>query len=176
MANDPKKLFQGGIQQERAVRDVGTRAESTLRLYLDPGIVFPDGTTTKSLVEDEIDRITYFLILVVIANEIPRRLGGDASDPELAADKRRCRRVGWALRQSLALWGVDREPDLSCDEEMRKEGIQMIWLDYRIEHSAQVNEARRYLATWALDRDPDWGRIAIRNLTKELNWVTYALR
>jgi len=164
------EAWKGRIQQR-------TSSYAQIDAYRDPGIAFPEGTTAESLVEDEIERITYFLILVVIANEIPRRLGGEASDAELAADKRRCRRVGWALRQSLASWGVSEEPDLSCDEETRRMGIQMDWLSYAADHALQVNESMRYCATWAYENNsPEWGRYALRCLRNELHWVLYALR
>jgi hypothetical protein len=69
------------------------------------------------MISGEAARIARALALVRVTGSIPRRLGIDATDEELAIDKKRARRTAWALQQSLGCWG--KKLKIKPDEEIR---------------------------------------------------------
>jgi len=116
------------------------------------------------------------LTVVGVVGSIPRRLGGEATDLELAIDKKRARRVEHALRQSFSSWSK-RDPKIQVTAEIQKEGIQLEWDDFIMRHMTQIMTELPLIATWAIQNDEArWGRSAVVYLENETRWVTYAMR
>lgn len=147
-----------------------------LERWYDPELVLPEDLTPVSLAAGEVSRIGRALSIVVVAGTIPRRLGGDASDEELALDRKRARRAGHALRQALVGW-VKRVPQLQLDDEIRRLGAQLDWESFGTEHRNVLKSRLCLCATFAIREDEKrWGKSAVVNLENEMNWFTYAMR
>jgi hypothetical protein len=143
--------------------------------YYDPGFEIPKGLSAESIAEREIARITRALTLIIVAGEIPRRLG-DATDAELALDKKRARRVGWALAQAHSCWS-NKDPKIQLTPELEREGAQLEYIYFIPEHMTQIMNELRLVATWAKQRDQErWGRSSVVSLENEMRWVMYAMR
>ena len=150
---------------------------SFLGRYFDAEAVLPDGLTAESIAEEEIERISRRLAVVIAAGSHPRRLGGDASSDELALDKRRARRVAHALKQALFAWTDGRWAELPDSEETRQEGSQIDWLLWGEAHDAEINERLRVVATWSMSQGQEaWGKHGVVLLENERDWINYALR
>lgn len=143
--------------------------------WVDPALPV-SGLDRDHLEADEIERILLRLSVVLFASTIPRRLGGDATSVELAEDKRRCRRVGWALRQSLLQWTKRVElPEAS--DEIRQAGAQLDWQEFEELHLATLTTATKRAATWAaLNGERKWGASIVTRLENERRWVMHSLR
>jgi len=153
-----------------------TPAYSFVGRYFDAGLEIPEAITRDSLISSEIDRITDALTIVYVVGSIPRRLGGDATDEELAVDKKRSKRVGWALTQSLVSW-TKKNPRFQVTAEIQRTGAQLEWNLFIPEHMTQIMNELRKVATFAVQNDDErWGRSAIVNLENEMRWLTYAMR
>lgn len=147
-----------------------------LERYYDSGLELPKSVTQESLIQGEVDRISNALAIVVYAATIPRRLGGDADDRMLAADMKRTRRVGHALKQSVQGW-VKKVPQLDLTDEVRIAGAQLDWKTFEEAHLAEIQVRMRLVSTWSIRHESHrWGKSAIVHLENELNWFTYALR
>jgi hypothetical protein len=164
--NSPPEGLKGLIQQE----------SGWLERFYDAGIRLPAALDRKGLIKDEAERIEHALVIVLIAGEIPRRLGGYASDRELADDKKRARRVSHVLSQSYPYWSK-RKPVLRPTVLDRRAAAQIDWDEFSVEHTVVVGNSLRRIATWAIQReDRRWGKSAVVYLTNELRWMNYALR
>ena len=153
-------------------------APDYLGRYFDSGIPLPRYDSREAIEEYETKRIARTLAVVVVAGSIPRRLGRDATDEELARDKQHARRIGHALQQSLRGW--TNKPIfevVTLDDKIRSEGATVEW-DHLVEsHMTIVRSRLRVVATWATRKDEQrWGRSAIVRLENELKWTEYALR
>ena len=153
-----------------------TTAYSFVGRYFDPGLEIPRAISRESLVSSEIDRITGAMTIIYVVGSIRRRLGIEATDPELALDKKRAKRVGWALTQSLICWSK-KAPKIQVTAEVQREGHHLEWDQFILSHVTQLNTDLRLLATWAIQNDESrWGRTAVVNLENELRWLNYAMR
>ena len=147
-----------------------------LSRWYDAGLEIPPDLSEEVVTGDEIGRLTKHLAVVIYAASISRRLGGDASDEEMALDKKRGRRTAHALSQSLRGW-AGRVPTLKADDEIRRLGAQMDWIKFREEHAADVLLRLRTISTWAMQTDNEkFGKTAAVKYQNELGWVGYALR
>jgi hypothetical protein len=91
-------------------------------------------------------------------------------------DKRTCRRVAWALKQSYLGW-KDPVPDLLTTKVLRIEAAQLVWDTWLGKHNAELEGQMRLLATWAIrNEERRWGSHCIVRLTNEQKWIGYALR
>jgi len=146
-----------------------------LERHFDSGIDTSGVESREYLETEELERISQLLATVIFAGSIPRRLGGDATDEELALDKKRARRVAHALQSSIKGW--TKRYTLPDSQEIRRAGAQLDWERFRIEHATKAQERLRLLATWAIHNEQDrWGRSAVVRLENELKWVDWALR
>ena len=124
----------------------------------------------------QVERISRALSVVILAGTTPRRLGGDATDDELALDKKRARRAGHALGQSLKQW-TKRRQQLPLDDKVRMEGAQISWEVWSSTHVNALEKELRCAATYALRSDEErWGKSAVVRLENELKWLQIALR
>jgi len=147
-----------------------------LEQYYDAGLELPSSLSVTSLVDRETTRISRALTLVIVAGAIPRRLGSEASDDELVLDKKRSKRVGWALTQAHSGWSK-KQPKIQITSELEQEGTQLEWIYFIPEQMTQVMSELRLIATWAIQNEENrWGRTAVVNLENELRWIQYAMR
>ncbi len=145
--------------------------------WVDTSLRIPGDLDPERISAEEIERLLTDLAIVLYASQIPRRLGGDALSEELAEDKRRCRRVGWALRQSLRQWTPNVELPNPVPEYLRQAGAQLEWTVYGEQHSAVLTERTKRAATWAaLNGEKKWGATIVTCLENERRWVIHALR
>lgn len=151
-------------------------ADPWLARWYDEGLEISDEWDIETLVGIERDRISRAFSVVMYAVTIPRRLGGDASREDLATDKRRCRRVGHALRQSYRGWDKhDLIPN--TEDVVRQEGAQLIWDIFSAEHLVALSTRARFVVTWSVQAGHKrWGKSAATNFTNEHRWLSYALR
>lgn len=144
--------------------------------YLDQELLIASDFLKKDLIADETKRISRALVIVTVTGGYPRRLGGTASDAELALDKKRARRVCHVLRQSLLAWGK-KDPTVQLDDLLNREGVQLEWAIFIPEHLTQVQSELRLVSTWAIrNNEHRWGRSAVVNLENEIRWLVYAMR
>lgn len=130
----------------------------------------------EELERRQVDRIARALSVVLLAGGTPRRLGGDATDAELALDKKRARRTGHVFGQAIKQW-TKKKVDLPLDDKVRSEGAQIDWPKWIEAHTAEINQQLRCLVTWALQNDEErWAKSAVVKLENELRWVSYAAR
>lgn len=147
-----------------------------LERFYDPELKIPRPASREVFEVQQIDRLASATAVVFAAGSLSRRIGGDASSRDLAIDKKRSKRVGHALRQSILAW-TNRPPRILVDDETRIKGAQLDWQQFYAEHVTQVNSALVLLATWAIrNGEHRWGRSAVVALENELRWVRYALR
>lgn len=148
-----------------------------LARYHDAELVLPDDVTREALEKEECSRIGRSLAVCLIAGSIPKRLGGDATDIELALDKKRSRRMAHALSRSLAGWTKKSADYMPLDDAIRSAGAAIDWRKFEAEHVTLVKSRLSLMATYAIrDGQERWGKSAVVRLENELNWVTYALR
>lgn len=146
-----------------------------LTRYFDPGLDIVE-TSVKEIQAAQIERLNRALAVVVYASDIPRRLGKEATDADLALDKKRAKRVAWSLRQSRAGWSR-RAMKLPEGEELRIEGAQLVWVDWYGAYMAAFLSAASNAITWSIRKDEQrWGRSAVVKFDNERNWVSYAMR
>lgn len=144
--------------------------------YFDAGLDIPDDLTSEVITADEIDRLAQTLAIVFHASTMKRRLGIDATREDLALDKRRARRTAWALKQALMGW-TGKLPSIRTSEEIDRAGAQIVWTQFKADHSARLQGRLAIVATWAMLHDEVlFGNKAVVKLNNELNWVSYALR
>lgn len=158
---------------------MSTNAEgvSWLVPWIDVGLAIPDGLEKDALIGIEKVRIARALSVVLYASSIPRRLGGEASSEDLALDKRRCRRVAYALRQSYRGWDKEGEIAVAAEDSVKQEGAQLLWDDFGERHLTEIRSRGCLVVTWAVKSgDRRWGKTAATNFTNELRWLSYALR
>jgi hypothetical protein len=147
-----------------------------LSRYYDPALELPETGAREEWERRQIERLERALSVVIMAGTIPRRLGGDANDDELALDRRRAKRAGHALSQSLKGW-TKNKPNLPLNDDVRMAGAQIVWETWRDAHLSDLNLQLRSVTTWAIKHDElDWGKSAVVKLENEINWVGYALR
>jgi hypothetical protein len=148
-----------------------------LARYFDPALEIPAKLDTTGSIEDrQIERLTIALSVVVLAGTIPRRLGGEATDEDLALDKKRSKRVGHALQQSLRSW-KKRSVKLPLTDEIRRAAAQIDWTKWGEAHLTSLSSEQKLVSTWAMRNEQEaWGKRAIVRLDNEVNWITYALR
>ena len=146
--------------------------------WYDPELVVPEGLTAATLRDGELRRIYDALLTILYAASLPRRLGGSASDEELASDKKRCRRVAHALKQAYFGWdkkGAKIPADVP--DEVRQAGAQLLWTEFGQLHLAKLGSTEVLIATWATrNGEHTFGKKALTLLENERNWITYALR
>lgn len=149
---------------------------SYLARHYDPALEIDHIAAREDLEREQVDRLKRSLAIVLMASSIPRRLGADASDDELALDKKRARRTSHALKQALTGWSK-RPGDLPMNDGIRIEGAQTSWQGWAEAHVASIKVQLRVVSTYAVKKDEEpWGKSAVVKLENEINWVTYALR
>jgi hypothetical protein len=150
-----------------------------LARYHDPALELPEVARGPDLEAIEVSRISRALAVVLIAGSIPKRLGGDASDEELALDKKRAKRTSYALTKSLRGWvgDVDLSSMVQANPAIRSEGATIDWAKFKSAHLTTLQDRLRLFATFAINEGQErWGKSMIVRLENEVNWVSYALR
>lgn len=146
-----------------------------LARHYDPALVVEEIGPRKTLEAGEVERLQRAMTVVLCAGSIPRRIG-DASDAELALDKKRSRRVLHALNQSYRGW-TNKAPKLKATPEIKSEGAVINWTAWREEHLTIVRHRLRVLTTWAVRAEEEaWGKQCVVKLENEIGWIEYSLR
>lgn len=154
---------------------ISDRTQFLARFY-DSELRLPKIESREALESAEVERLARSLAVVLMTGSIPRRLGGDATSEELAIDKKRAKRVGHAINQSLKGW-IRKTPVLPLDAKIRQEGAQLDWKIWHEAHVAEVANQLRLISTWAIQNDEErWAKSAVVRLENELNWISYAMR
>lgn len=145
-----------------------------LSQYLDPELKVDANLYAEQIANEEIARLNKLLAVSQTCVTIPRRLGGDATDDELAADKKRCKRIAHVAEQCIISWGGKVKPN----GDVAREAAQVNWSRWWEDHQVILNNRLRYVATWAVKTEGDqkWAKGAIVKLMNELRWLQYALR
>lgn len=147
-----------------------------LSRYFDSGLKLPKIGASEDLQDRQIERISRALSVVVLAGTIPRRIGGEASSEDLAMDKKRAKRAGHALSQSLRQWRK-REGKLPIDDSIRREAAQLLWPRWSEEHMSTLRSELAIVSTWAILVEQEaWGKQAVVRLDNELTWILYSMR
>jgi hypothetical protein len=153
---------------------------SLLASYHDPTLPVSAEDTRVTLTAAETARLLRQSSVMYAITTMPRRLGSDASDDDLATDKKRARRTQHALFQCLQDWVGKRVPKLLTTPEIRQEATQVNWTAWIEEHERYVRQRTVYIASWAIkidnDKDKRWAKSAVVRLQNESRWVAYALR
>jgi hypothetical protein len=149
-----------------------------LATYYDPQLPISVAATISEIEEAEIARIRRQAAVILVAISMPRRLGGEATDEDLALDKKRARRVLHVLKQCLNQWSKGhRLDDLIINDDIRREGAQLDWESWWDNHRSYLEMRLRYVATWSVQADQRrWGKTAVVRLNNETSWMRYALR
>lgn len=145
--------------------------------YYDAGLEISEGLTTRNLTRQEQERVTFNLAVAVAAQNIPRRVGAEATGEELAQDKRKAKRVSYALTQCLKAWGGPVRL-AGREDEINREAAQLVWDKWWADLQVELNNKMRLIVTWQMktNGDPVWMRRAVVRLQNEQRWVQYALR
>jgi hypothetical protein len=151
-----------------------------LETWFEPGLDVDTDLNSDSFASEEIARIQTAACRILVAFDIPRRLGGDATSDELAADKRRCKRTIHVLRQSLAGWSAKDSSKVGwrpITDEDKVEGASLIWDKWWEEQESYLSARRIYIATWGLKKpDTAYAKSAVTRLSNELTQMAYAMR
>lgn len=147
---------------------------SFITQYYDPALEISRRDTAEGITLAERERLTRMLAVAEAAAAIPRRLGAEASGEELAADKKRAKRMAHALQQSLKAWGGP----LRDKPEVAQEAAQLRWDVWWADHQVMLANRVRYVVTWCTKAGGDerWTKSAVVKLQNEQRWIEYALR
>jgi hypothetical protein len=144
--------------------------------YTDSTTILPEGETIRNIEKVERDRLKWALALALHVGDWPRRLGGDATDEELALDKLRARRIAHVLLQALKAWG-GTGTRLPKQELTREEVATLDWEAWRNLNKIYLQRRRAYIAAWALKTHKEpWGKSALVKINNEIRQLDYALR
>jgi len=145
-----------------------------LERYFDESIRLPSVASREELEAREIDRILKDISVILLAGAMPNRV---SPDPEaIQLDRRRARRVGHALSNSLKGW-TKRGLTPPVYDELRREAAQLDWEKWLAVHVATVERELALLATWAIRTgERKWGKSAVVKLENEIHWVQNSLR
>lgn len=156
------------------------RARPYLETYFNKRLQIEPTQTPAQLSQYEIARIQTQATRILVAMDVPRRLGADATSAELADDKRRCRRVLHVLRQQMLSWAEQDESRIQqrpIDEEDRREGSTLLWKTWWKDHKKYLEQRRAYLATWGLKTgEKTYANKSVNRLDQELKQMEHAMR
>ena len=146
--------------------------------FYDPQLEVDITRKPAELEQEEIARIQNSAVLIMFTMSVPRRLGEDASEGDLANDKRRCKRILHVLRAAMKQWAKVEEPKwrkpTAGDE---KAGVSLDWDTWYAEQDTYLQNRRIYIATYGLARgEKSWANSAVSRLTNEISWLKYAMR
>ena len=151
---------------------------SYLAQWVDPALEVSPEESAKRIQLEEINRLLKLHAIAIAAGAIPRRLGVDATTEELAADKKRCRRIAHVALQLASAWS-GKDPDkLKAKYDVVKEAAVVNWALWWEGHKTLLINRQRYIATWSSRQDGQerWCKSALVKLNNETQWLEYALR
>jgi|SRR5215471_515740 len=133
----------------------------------------PGDETKTKITSEEVERLSKLLSVAQAAELMTRRVGPDATDAELTADKKRCRRIAHVATKLLGSWGCKRPQKF----DVAREAAIVDWPRWWQDHKIWLDNRRRYVATWSQKGgDERWAKSALVRLTNESSWIEYALR
>ena len=133
--------------------------------------------SAASITAAEVERLGKLLAIATAAQTVSRRLGTDATDDELAADKRRAKRIAHIASQLMVGWS-SKVKTTHIDVSVSKQAATVDWQRWWEEHRVFLINRRMYIATWAVKSGADmkWAKSALVKITNELTWLEYAMR
>lgn len=173
---------------------MGKSQREELAQYADPGFEIPEKWTRDSLTVVEARRLARFGLQACYAAEVPRRIGGDASSAELAADKKLSKRIAYVyltLWQRLILSQRAPLPLEECPEhlipptnwkhyylvasgvdDVRQVGSTVEWVSWWNDVRPRLEARRMMMASFSTTREEwSWGYQIIGSLTNEIDWI-----
>jgi len=124
-----------------------------LEQFNDPGLEIDLGWDPEKYAEQTKERLVAQAAMALHAHAVPRRLGGDATRDELAADKKISRQVQQRTETALKNWGgqpADVTEFAQTDEERHRKGAQVDWPTWYLQYKATMQRELRIVATSAL--------------------------
>lgn len=128
--------------------------------YIDPIMEIEPDWTEENEADEQTARLTEISALATLAKEIPRRLGGDATTPELKEDKVLCRRIKKRAETALRVWGgepadvteylaaIEQDPDAA--KELHIRAAQVDWSNWWADEKVFLQNRARFVANHAL--------------------------
>jgi hypothetical protein len=152
--------------------------------HCDPGMDLGEAATAwdpEAYAQKVTEEVIAEAAKLYVASVMPRRLGGQATRNELAADKRLARRLGWVMNQAVLAWGgsgyLDKIRVESQSEEARVSGAQVDLQTWHEERSAKVRRERQFVASVCLHHGlRQLGNRFVQRYTSELGQIRWALR
>lgn len=165
-----------------------------LEEFVDHEYDVPENWTIESLTVVEGKRLAKNGLTARFAADVPRRLGADASGPELSADKKLSKRIAYVY---LSLWTrfihsphaplppEECPGDLlpprnwksmyvmaSSIDEVKANGSVVNWDAWWDDLRPRLVARRMVMASFALDRGmPGWGYRMVSSISDEIDWV-----
>jgi hypothetical protein len=159
------------------------RRQLKLVPYFDESIHINMADTAKRIEARNRHRLRHDIDVWIHVRTIPRRLGFDADNLELAMDKKTSRRVEHALKNSLKLWGgTHKGYNPNGSGPISREAAQMDAKKWLKRQCKRIKREQRYIATWALQLHENdtqylrWANKAIWRLGNEIELIKSALR
>lgn len=150
---------------------------SFMMTYIDLDLKIPEGDTREKINTAEAARVGKMLAVAITAQEMPRRLGGEASPEELANDKSMNRRIAHVASQLMVGWGTNGN---GASADVKREAASVDWKKWIAAHETFIVNRCRYIATWQHkvgDKTSErWAKGAVTRLENELKWLRYAMR
>ena len=151
---------------------------SYLAQWVDPALEVSAEESVDKIVKEELERLLRLNAIATAAGQIPRRLGQDASSPELAVDKKRSRRIAHVALQLASAWSGKDPNKLKVKYDAAQDAAVVNWNLWWEEHRVWLINRQRYIATWASRQEDQarWCKSAMVRLNNETQWFEYALR
>lgn len=142
----------------------------------EPGLVLDENLTKEIICKQETERLSRLYTIALTAIEIPRRVGGEATREELAADKRVCRRIAHVAMQLAKDWSNRKTVTPASDVTI--EAAQVIWPVWWEEHQVFLQHRIGYVVTWGTNfgAPEKWIKSAAVRFQNEKRWLQYAMR
>lgn len=152
--------------------------EAKLRAFANGAKPAPKWTAQKQI-DSEIERLSHAVVVASTAASVPRRLGGDATAEQLAADKKLAKSLAYRLRDALRLWRLldgkgYEEPTL--DPAAVRLGASVEWEAWSEKWIEDLRRRRAKVAATTLAKgNIDSGIRFVHLYTREISVVEDAL-
>ena len=157
---------------------MSSKAGKFLANYVDEGLEIDSGWSVENEMTDQRQRLSRLMAMAAIAGEIPRRLGADASPPELRADKRLNNSLKNRFSTICQSWTTLQGEEAPLvvppfdDEEVRKQAAQIDWDAWWPEHKVWLSNHGRVIANHALKlKGRSWANKLVYRLEFEYNML-----
>lgn len=153
---------------------------SFLNRWDDPGYDPPSDWDPDLYAEQQAKRLVALACMAAEASNVKHRLGPDASREELAADKKRSKRMYSSFSQFARQWGAD-DDDFAAHqaqnaEDIKIKGAQVDWEKFQSNNKSFIqNELRQVATTCIRNGTLKLGNSFCNRLLNEVNVVANVL-